>query len=465
MTSLLFSAACGQQAPEPTDSPQPPLRSSIGPVPAEPQRQGDPEKGYAALVNEPYISCGIPYQAYKKVAQPPPESHRLPDRKGRSAELPYDRTYYRKANGVELVTGNCLTCHAGFFNGELVIGLGNENLDFTNDMSVGAENAGAYVRGELEIAEWRKWADRMAAAAPYVITDTVGVNPAIDLTWAFIAHRDPKTLTWSQEPLMEPPPEYVLPVSMPPWWSMSKKNAMFYTSAGRGDHARHMILGTVFCADTVQEAQAIDDYAPDIRAFISSLTPPDYPFAIDRRVARDGRKVFEKNCSRCHGTYGKEGTYPNLVVALDEVGTDPALAESGTTGKEDRFTRWVNESFYGELSRLAPAPGYIAPPLDGIWATAPYLHNGSVPTIEALLDSPKRPKFWARSFDSRDYDDKTLGWNYTALAYGKDGAKDQTERKRIYDTSLRGYSNAGHTFGDALSQEDRLALTEYLKAL
>jgi hypothetical protein len=68
------------------------------------------------------------------------------------------------------------------------------------------------------------------------------------------------------------------------------------------------------------------------------------------------------------------------------------------------FLEWFARSVYGKSAQLAPAPGYVAPPLDGVWATSPsYLHNGSVPSIPVLLDSPNRPKYWTRTFDSKDY--------------------------------------------------------------
>ena len=174
--------------------------------------------------------------------------------------------------------------------------------------------------------------------------------------------------------------------------------------------------------------------------------------------------MFERTCSRCHGTYGNDWTYPNLVIALEVIGTDPELARVAV---EDagRFIRWFEQSFFGEGTRVEPAPGYIAPPLDGIWATAPYLHNGSVPTIDVLLSSSKRPKYWTRSFDSTDYNEQVLGWSYTALKYGKEGAADWEERKQIYDSTLLGYSNQGHTFGDGLTDSERMAVLEYLKTL
>lgn len=441
------------------------LISAVGPVPSEGQRPGSPQAGYDALVNNAYVTCGIPHSAYKKIASAPTPAQRLPGRTGRNAELPYSLTSYTTPRGVELVVPNCLTCHAAQFNDRLIVGLGNESADYTRDPSIAAESAGAYVSAEAEVLEWRKFADRLKTIAPYVVTDTVGVNPAVNLTWALFAHRDPKTLRWSAKPVLAPPPEKPLPVSVPPWWRMSKKNAMFYTAAGRGDHARLMILASALCTDSVEEARRIDAYAPDIRAYLASIEPPRWPFELDRKLAERGRAVFERNCAACHGTYGASSTYPNLVLSHEEVGTDPLLAMRATDGSEERFLRWVQQSFYGENARLAPAPGYMAPPLDAVWATAPYLHNGSVPTLDTLLDSSKRPKYWVRSMDGGDYDRRRLGWSFTALRHGKEGEKEAKRRSRIYDTTLPGYSNHGHTFGDALTQEERESILEYLKTL
>jgi mono/diheme cytochrome c family protein len=460
ITTVLLTA-CGEERNELSVQV---TKSPIGSVPAAPQRPGDPEAGYRALLNNAYVTCGVPFSAYAETAEPTPDSQRITDREGRNAELPYNLTAHTSASSVELVTSNCLGCHAAYFNGELVIGLGNEHLDFTNDPVLAVEGLGAYVAEGAEAAEWRKWADRINAIAPYMMTDTVGVNPANNLTLALLAHRDPETLAWSEQPLMKPPPENPLPVSVPPWWRMKKKHAMFYNTEGRGDHARFMMLASTTCTDTVEEARGIDAYFTDIRAYLASLEPPAYPFPIDADLAAGGRATFETHCSRCHGTYGDDWTYPNLVIGVEEVGTDPVLALSAVNDA-DRFMQWFEESFYGEISDAAPARGYIAPPLDGVWATAPYLHNGSVPSLAKLLNSGERPKYWRHTSSSPDYDQLALGWQHKVLDQGKDAVRNPAERKWIYDTTRRGYSNAGHTFGDVLTDEERTAVLEYLKTL
>jgi mono/diheme cytochrome c family protein len=439
------------------------LTAEPGPVPATEQRPGDPEIGYDIVVNGHYMTCGMPYSAWRRVnnrGERPEAPSTAP-----SSGLPYYMSVSEDPQGVEIVSTNCLLCHGGLFDGEPIIGLGNESVDFTVDPRRLVDAIGAFVVGRAESEAWLKWAARMAAIAPYMITDTVGVNPAPNLTLALIAHRDPATLEWADTPLIAPPPEQPLPVSVPPWWRMAKKHAMFYNAMGRGDHARFMMMKSLVCTDTVDEAATIDEMFTHVRAYIASLEPPQYPFTINESLAEQGEAVFVEQCSSCHGTYGgPEAEYPNLVVELNIVGTDPAYALQAYE-ESQRFMSWFNRSWYGEIAEARPAPGYIAPPLDGIWATAPFLHNGSVPTIEALLDSSKRPAYWMRSFDSPEFDEEALGWAYRALDYGKEGARTTEERKQIYDTTLHGYSSSGHTFGDDLTDAERRAIIEYLKTL
>jgi len=307
------------------------------------------------------------------------------------AGLPYSTTLVTGRTGTPVVSNNCLTCHATSLFGELVIGLGNEFADFTANPSIVVERAGALVNGENETAEWEVFADRIAAIAPYMQMETRGVNPANNLTIALIAHRDAKTNQWLNEPELPLPPTNPPPVSVPPWWRMQKKHALFSLSEGRADHARMMLAASMLCADSIEELNDIDRYAPDIRAYISSLRAPRYPFAINTSKAAEGEALFVSRCASCHGTYGQNASYPNQVVPIDVIGTDPRLMELATGELGRQYAQWFNQSWYGELSRAAPAPGYVAPPLDGIWATAPYLHNGSVPNLRLMLSSESQP--------------------------------------------------------------------------
>lgn len=459
---------CGCSAPLPEEMlgvPPDPSGTFIEPAV---QRPGDPQKGYEALVNRGYVSCGIPYSIYSQFFSPAPESERLPGRTGRNAELPFNQTALTTKSGVEVVTANCLTCHAGNINGQLVVGLGNTEQDYTSDLSGQAKLAKSaapmLTQKQAERDEIVKWADRVIAIGPYTVLNTLGLNPGDNFAAVLLAHRDPVTLAWSDTPLLDLPPKVGVPLDVPPWWRMKKKNSMFYTDAGRGDHARMEMAAANLCTDHVAEATEIDSWFPDIRAYLASIEPPRWPFALDATLAKRGEGVFESNCARCHGTYGEKGRYQNLFIPLEVIGTDYVLAVGGSQFA-DRFLEWWSKSFYGQTTKLEPKKGYVSPPLDGIWATAPYLHNGSVPTIAQLLDSKKRPKYWSRTFSSTDYDPVNIGWNHTVLDHGKAAEPDDSAKLHIYDTEAFGYSNSGHTFGDLLSDADRSAVLEYLKTL
>ena len=445
------------------------FKSEVGQIPAYLQRPGDPARGYDALLNRPVATCGLPAGAYDKVMgaarrDPGPQ---FPGRTGRNARLPYMLTVHRPPAGVELVTSNCLLCHAATLDGKLIMGLGNAFLDLTQDPLIAVASAGAQVTGAAERAQWQRWEGRIAVLSSSMITDTIGANSATNLTLAVMAHRDPKTLAWSAKPLIERLPEQPLPVAVPPWWNLRKKHALYYTGAGRGDQARFMMLAAADCIDSVAQAQAMEPWFVDIRAYLATLAPPKYPYPIDQALAERGYPIFQSNCKGCHGSYGEDWRYPNRVVALGKVGTDPELARTAY-GDSDRFRAWFQQSFYGELSQAAPALGYVAPPLDGVWATAPYLHNDAVPTLAALLDSRTRPAWWRFKRTGAGqpvYDRRRIGWAYETLAAGKSAAMSWDERNHLYDTTAKGYGNGGHAFGDALTDPQRSALLEYLKTL
>ncbi len=438
-------------------------------LPAYDQRPGDPDAGFEALAYKGYVGCGLPKTVYTLAqGQGTFSGAPLP---GRDNDVPYFLTEYTNAAGDVIVGPNCMSCHADTLNGEVVIGLGSTNVDFG-----GLANQAGALKGllpqakpflnETEFAELSKFVERMSAIAPFVQPLTTGVNSADNLAAVLFAHRDPITLAWSDEPLMDLPPDIVVPLDVPPWWRMAKKHTMLYSAGGRGDHARIMMAASTLCVDSVEEAETIDAWFPDVRAYIYSLQAPAWPWAKDDALAAEGRQVFTTHCAICHGTYDEGAhTYPNLIIDLDVVGTDNSLG-LGAAQLVDRFIDWFNASFYGEISWLDPQPGYVPPPLDGIWATAPFLHNGSVPTLAALLDSSKRPTYWKReSFGNINYDADALGWPYIELETGQDDEPNSAKRRLIYDTTKLGYGNGGHNFGDVLTDEERNALMEYLKTL
>src|SRR5262249_23125974 len=146
----------------------------------------------------------------------------------------------------------------------------------------------------------------------------------------------------------------------------------------------------------------------DIHAFVMSVEPPRYPFAVDSALAEKGRPIFMDTCARCHGTYGPKGDYPSKIVPLKTIGTDPTLALAIGGGKNMDY---FNQSWFAQEKKadggwhvIRDTAGYQAPPLDGVWATAPYFHNGSVPTVYHVLNSKARPRLFTRSFGTEKDD-------------------------------------------------------------
>lgn len=454
---LVSVTNCSNDSLHPKD---PPLPSGTSKIEASEQRPGNAAAGYEYLTSGNYVSAGIPFSIYKLSfgTNSPDDLGRTGDNEG----VQFNFTVSAAASGAKVVAPNCLNCHAERLNGNLLVGLGNNTTDYTTDQSQGFKLLDPVVKATYgqNSKEWEAYypASRSAKAiGPYILTKTRGVNPADKIFAVLAAHRRAADLTWKEEPDQVIPTE-VVPTDVPAWWLMKKKNALYYNALGVGDFGRLSSASGLLTLKDSTEAREIDSHFADVMAYLRSIEPPAYPFPVDQALAEQGKTVFENNCAKCHGTYGDQDTYPNLLVELSTVGTDPSLAGLYTT--HPQYHEWYNGSWFANnpaKAQLKPTSGYIAPPLDGIWATAPYLHNGSVPTLEDLLNSSQRPVFWRRSFDNSDYDQEKTGWNYET----PDNKKDS----QTYDTTLPGYGNKGHTFGDALTAEERKAVIEYLKTL
>jgi cytochrome c5 len=464
-------------------------------LPAEPQTPGDAQRGRDILLAGDFMTCGIPAKLWDTPALRsfiieglggPKNPPRIADRPGRNSTLPYFLNSFTTADGAEVINANCLLCHGGRFDGQLIIGLGNSEADFTRGAGAGSSSISLTDEvlnllglNEVEKAQLRKVFQRAAVLGPRTEMRTIGMNPAEMFAVILMVHHDRDTLAWSDEEVTpitikdengQPIPDALVTSDPPPWWRAHKKNALFYNGMARGDHRGTMAVATSVCVDDVERAQQVDEMFKDIQAYIRSLRAPSYPRPIDAALAAQGKPIFLQSCAGCHGTYAardEEEWYPSLLIPLDVIGTDPVVANAGVV-HAPQLVDWYNQSFYGSVTRLEPNnpfPGYMPPPLDGIWATAPYLHNGSVPTIELVLNSRARPTYWKRvDLDSTHFDEAALGWPYVEVQYPQ-AAAPESERTMIYDTTYWSQSNAGHPFGDHLSADQRRAVLEYLKTL
>ena len=150
------------------------------------------------------------------------------------------------------------------------------------------------------------------------------------------------------------------------------------------------------------------------------------------------------------------------MIPIEKIGTDPV--RFGALSETHR--RWYQASWFAHhgKKRVNTKPtGYVAPPLDGIWASAPYFHNGAVPTLWGVLNADQRPLIWKRS--ENGYNQQQVGLEVTQYQQLPDKLKDRWEQRQFFNTQLPGKSAAGHRFPDALTTPQKQAVLEYLKTL
>jgi hypothetical protein len=421
-------------------------------VPPTPQTPGDPERGYRYLVNGDYQTLGAPWAGFKATMSPLQPRDSIPGREGDNALTSYMFNVLTDPDGVKVAAPNCIACHATHLNGKLIIGLGRpDHMIQLQSSGMSLDVPGILLfsppeQGPVGV----KFATRLLNALQYGVMD---VFPEL------ASHHDPETLKWSDAPLFDADTGLLGWVDIPPWWRAKKKNGLYYTGVGRGEKGRHMSFMSVFSVRDTEEARVIEENFVDVAAFIQSLEAPAFPGEIDRALAAQGERVFLDGCATCHGTYGADWTYPNVVIPYQQVGTDPSLATDNWVNAGT--VEWFGKSYYAGDGQawMEQLPGYYAPPLDGIWATAPFFHNGSVPTLDGVIDPKKRPAAWTSAFGDGDYDLERVGWRDTP------GQVDVALNLGVFDTSQPGNSNAGHTYGASLPATEQRALLEYLKTL
>lgn len=255
------------------------------------------------------------------------------------------------------------------------------------------------------------------------------------------------------------------------------ENKGLYVDGGFYGNPSSIMYGMAFSLDP----KGKDFLAADQRfaargiPYLRTVQPPRYPFldTVDSAQADRGAATYTTACSGCHGTYAKtvdktyELThYPGKVIALDKIGTDPFRANDTGFGGAALGNSWL------EPNQLEATHGYKAPPLHGIWARAPYLHNASVPTLRQLMRSNARMARYAlQPFpnDPNNYDQENLGWKVVELKTA-DEVQDLRKRDpyvRIYDPDqyAHGLANTGHAYGDKLSDAEVTDLIAFLKLL
>ncbi|WP_135212135.1 hypothetical protein [Vitreimonas flagellata] len=213
-------------------------------------------------------------------------------------------------------------------------------------------------------------------------------------------------------------------------------------------------------------AAAYLDEAREVFTFLRDYQAPRFPGRIDTRLAAQGRGVYAASCASCHGTYDESLENPALVSFPNWIGpydTDPGRWQVFDASAAEAVT----QSAYGDRIIARATGQYAAPLLEGLWLSAPYLHNGSVPTLWHLMHPGDRPARFQVGGHRLDYSRMGIAGERDANGdYLYPRGYQPWSTPSLIDTRARGLSNQGHASEfEALSVAQRRALLEYLKLL
>lgn len=488
----------------------------------------------------------------------------LPDedpntRDGGSGQLPTGLTQLREADGRW--TGNlgvtCHVCHSGQIGTPAdgaglgaVYGNGNNLSEF----------------GQMDVDLSRGVVPGVPLPLPLIVGKTRGTNNALALqiiTFLVAGDIRPLDPNFLEFALLTPNGGSL---DAPAWWNMGSRPVKFqdgFLAMG----ALRADLGFYLPGPGPDGFDWVREHVRAADTWIMSLKAPAYPAAIDTAQAEQGAILFHAkdlwaedlansvprpdggngSCASCHGAYSPRYVHDpayldtpalagvaSYIVPRDLIGTDHWRVDSDNEaaeqyGKENFFAypETLNDDPNLDCStqnraeiRQGRAPGYLAPPLHGVWASAPYFHNGSVPNVWEVLKPEDRQPIWRRvstparadqlgqvvmGYDTdfqRAYDRERLGWRYESLDCGEGttpyldcgpGDADpglmalinllngsnpylwylgtgpssdaQLEARKIYNTNMYGQSHRGHDFTAVLTDSERRAIIEYLKTL
>ncbi|MGJ8669399.1 MAG: hypothetical protein ACSHXK_07930 [Oceanococcus sp.] len=274
-------------------------------------------------------------------------------------------------------------------------------------------------------------------------------------------------------------------IKSPPWWNLGSRPQKFHGAVLPTDSARIDMAAYYPSFGGPSDPVAwTDSVAYPFQLWAESLKSPEYPGAIDQTLAEQGAVLFHAkdlwsdqlnnpvatpsdrgngSCASCHGAYSPryvndpqmladprlQGIAAN-ISAMTTIGTDPAYADAmqslrnadGSANAAAQTNPFLACGLGSGLESESNTPVMLAPPLHGIWASAPYFHNASVPNIWGVLDpNNERPDIWQRQsapapneqegrvvmgFDTsldRAYDHDKLGWKYQTLDCVADAAQ------------------------------------------
>ena len=428
---------------------------------------GDPDRGYRLLTEVSFLPPDFSQRVFDEVWRSWPRPLRQQAEKltvQQRRRMAFDRygLTFRPddASGKPLQyvvdddgnwTMNCFSCHGGSVYGEPYPGMPNNRFalqTLTEELR----------RTKFLIGEPLTRMDVGSVLIP--LGTTHGTTNAVVFGQGLMHSRD------EQLNLIDQAPATFVHHDMdaPPWWHFHKRTHLYIDGFAQKGHRALMQFmlvpenGPDFFRDRENDFR-------DVYAYLSSVRSPKYSAAVDAGLAEQGRAVFNDHCASCHGTYGDDAHYPNRRIPLGEIGTDPVRLQALKVAGRKKYARsWFAHAGEAEQHVTVTDPdGYVAPPLDGVWASAPYFHNGSVPTLWHVLRPDQRPDVWRRI--GQEMDHVQVGFPIEVVEKVDLAETDVAVRRSYFDTGRFGKSNQGHEYPSQLTESEKTAVLEYLKTL
>lgn len=418
-------------------------------------------------------------------------------------------TTLRDYMGLDRIFLNCAACHAGVVTGPgpdrrrlVVTGMPSNTVDleaFQNFLTAIADDPDFNASTILDAIDKNKididWFNRLALRFIGVqqMKDLIkGISKRFEFTKAepafgpgrFDTFSPAKALmAWPFENI--PAHERIGVVDFPSVWLQDKKRHMWLHWDGNNNKLEERNRSAAF--GTGANFPNLDrESVKRIETWLLTARPPDFATTLGKKIdqakAAHGETLYVGLCADCHGLSGTDFTGASVgqTTPIGDIGTDRYRFDNYT------YDLMLNQStlYVGNaeerFQHFRKSDGYANMPLDGLWLRAPYLHNGSVPTLRDLLRKPKdRPKMFYRGIT--EYDAENMGFvsrpdknsgnktdspfcyatNLQGLA---DCGADAPDNRNTCDaTTCAGNGNDGHDYGTALSDPDKDALIEYLK--
>ena len=255
-----------------------------------------------------------------------------------------------------------------------------------------------------------------------------------------------------------PAKELSAPADFPSIWNQKPRQGMNLHWDGNNSRVEERNKSAAFGTGTtpptidVGRIKRVEDWLLEAK-------PPKFPYPVSAELSAKGGAVYKQYCAECHGESGSDfsGAYVGKVTPFADIATDKRRLDSYTTELA------VNQStlyagYPWRFTHFRKTYGYANMPLDGLWLRAPYLHNGSVPTLRDLLEpAAQRPKVFYRG--NNLYDPVRVG-------FVSNVAEEDGKLYFEFDTRIDGNTNVGHegkAYGTELSADDKTALVEFLK--